>query len=171
MRPQVSQAMPSDREENGPCTPGPVSGRGFTLLEALVAVVIVAMVAGTAAVSVAVGAAVEQQNRLAVLAMQAAELQMGSVLELPYDGMDALSGTEESDALRAPLRPGDMARPSLPESFAGLSRTTTIIDEDRSFPAYQNYVVRGKRIEVTVTGPDGSTLARLVRFRGKEPTT
>jgi prepilin-type N-terminal cleavage/methylation domain-containing protein len=47
--------------------------RGFTLLEALIASIIVAMVAATASMSVAVGSSIEQQNRLSVLAMQAAE--------------------------------------------------------------------------------------------------
>jgi hypothetical protein len=43
--------------------------------------------------------------------------------------------------------------------------------ENRNFTQYNNYTVTGMRIEVTVTGPDGSTLARLVRFRGKDPTS
>lgn len=157
-------------EAPGPCRLRGVR-RGFTLLEALVAAVIVAMVAGTAAMSVAVGAAVEQQNRLAVLAMQAAELQLGAALELPYDGMSALAGSEAPGTMRAPARAGSAAQAMLPESFAPLGRTTAIVDEDRAFPALNGHVVRGKRIEVTVTGPDGSVLARLVRFRGKDPTT
>lgn len=163
----------SAHRDPGPCLRAPAERRAFTLIEALVASVIVTMVAGTAAMSVAVGAAIESQNRLSVLAMQAAELRLGELLELPYDGMSALAGTEAPGMLRAPSRPGaaGAAGPVLPDSFASLSRTTAVTDEDRAFPALNNHVVRGKRIEVTVAGPDGSTLARLVRFRGKDPTT
>jgi type II secretory pathway component PulJ len=146
-------------------------GRAFTLLEALIASVIVAMVAATASVSVAVGAAVEEQNRLAVLAMQAAELQMGTVLETDYDDMESLAGDEAAGAMLAPLRAGAQARMPLPPGFALLSRTTAIVAENRTFTQYNSYVVPGKRIEVTVRGPGGHVLARLVRFRGRDPET
>ena len=82
----------------------PRGRRAFTLLEALIASVIVAMVAATASMSVAVGAAVEEQNRLSVLAMQAAELQMGTLLEASYEGMDALAGSESAGAMLGPMR-------------------------------------------------------------------
>ena len=145
--------------------------RAFTLLEALIASVIVAMVAATASMSVAVGAAVEEQNRLAVLAMQAAELQMSSLLEEPYDTVGTLAGTEQPGTLKGPVRPGASVRADLPASFSQLTRVTSVTAENRTFTQYNNYTVTGKRLEVTVTGPDGSTLARLVRFRGKEPDT
>ena len=54
---------------------------------------------------------------------------------------------------------------------SGSLTTTTVTAENRNFTQYNNYTVTGMRIEVTVTGPDGSTLARLVRFRGKDPTS
>lgn len=145
--------------------------RGFTLLEALIASVIVAMVAATASMSVAVGAAVEQQNRLSVLAMQAAELQMGTLLEATYDGMDALAGSESAGAMLGPMRPGAAQRAALPASFSQLSRTTSVTAESRLFTQYNGHTVEGKRIEISVLGPDGTTLARLVRFRGRDPET
>jgi len=114
---------------------------------------------------------VEQQNRLSVLAMQAAELQMGSVLEQSYDTMYTLAGIEAKGAMLGPKRPGASTRAKLPSAFADLARTTTVTAENRNFTQYNNYTVTGMRIEVTVTGPDGSTLARLVRFRGKDPTS
>jgi hypothetical protein len=43
--------------------------------------------------------------------------------------------------------------------------------QNRTFPSLNNHTVVGKRVEVRVFGPDGTELARLVRFRGKEPTT
>lgn len=149
----------------------PRARRAFTLLEALIASVIVAMVAATASMSVAVGAAVEQQNRMSVLAMQAAELQMGTLLEASYDGMQAFAGSEASGSMLGPPRPGSANRAALPSSFDGLSRTTTVSAENRSFSQYNNHTVEGKRIEVAVSGPDGTVLARLVRFRGKDPET
>jgi hypothetical protein len=145
--------------------------RGFTLVEALIASVIVTAVASTAAMSVAVGSAVESQNRLAVLAMQAAELQMGTALELSYDTMYTCAGTEAAGAMLAPPRPGATKRDYLPAAFSQLSRTTTVTDENRTFTQYYNYTVTGKHVEVTVYGPDRSVLAKLVRFRGKDPTT
>lgn len=149
----------------------PRAARAFTLLEALIASVIVAMVAATASMSVAVGAAVEEQNRLSVLAMQAAELQMSSLLEAPYDTVGSLAGTEAAGSMKAPLRPGASQRTDLPATFAQLSRTTAVTTENRTFTQLNNHTVEGKRLEVTVIGPDGSTLAHLVRFRGKEPET
>jgi prepilin-type N-terminal cleavage/methylation domain-containing protein len=145
--------------------------RGFTLLEALIASIIVSMVAATASMSVAVGSSIEQQNRLSVLAMQAAELQMSSVLEQPYETMNTLAGTEAVGQLLAPKRPGATAREPLPATFSELSRVTTIVTENRTLTQYNNYTVSGKRIDVTVIGPNGLTLARLVRFRGADPTT
>ena len=106
-----------------------------------------------------------------VLALQAAELQMSTLLEQPYDTVGSLAGTEAAGSMKAPARPGGAVRPDLPTSFARLSRTTSVTAENRTFPQLNNHTVEGKRLEVTVTGPDGSTLARLVRFRGKEPDT
>ena len=145
--------------------------RGFTLLEALIASIIVSMVAATASMSVAVGSSIEQQNRLSVLAMQAAELQMSSVLEQSYETMNTLAGTEAVGQLLAPQRPGATVRGLLPATFSELSRVTTIVTENRTLTQYNNYTVSGKRIDVTVIGPNGLTLARLVRFRGADPTT
>ncbi len=145
--------------------------RGFTLLEALIASIIVSMVAATASMSVAVGSSIEQQNRLSVLAMQAAELQMSSVLEQPYETMNTLAGTEAAGKLLAPKRPGATVRGYLPATFSELSRVTTIVTENRTLTQYNNYTVSGKRIDITVIGPNGLTLGQLVRFRGMEPTT
>ncbi|NBX31810.1 MAG: prepilin-type N-terminal cleavage/methylation domain-containing protein [Planctomycetes bacterium] len=145
--------------------------RGFTLLEALIASIIVAMVAATASMSVAVGSSIEQQNRLSVLAMQAAELQMSSVLEQSYETMNTLAGTEAVGKLLAPKRPGATVRGFLPAAFSELSRVTTIVTENRTLTQYNNYTISGKRIDITVIGPNGLTLAHLVRFRGMDPTT
>jgi len=71
----------------------------------------------------------------------------------------------------APKRPGATVRGFLPAAFSELSRVTTIVTENRTLTQYNNYTISGKRIDITVIGPNGLTLAHLVRFRGMEPTT
>jgi type II secretory pathway pseudopilin PulG len=142
--------------------------RAFTLMEALVAAVVVAMVAASAAVAVSVGIATQQENRLAVLAMHAAELQMSSCMEADYDDMDDLAGTENAGELLAPARPGSTERPLLPASFSELSRITTVTASTKTFTQYNNVQVVGKTIQVDVMGPNNTLLARLIRFRGLE---
>ena len=144
--------------------------RAFTLVEALIASVIVAMVALAGSTAVAVGVAIEDQNRLSVLAVQAAELRMGAVLELPYEDMGSMAGTEERGAMLAPAVAGGGSL-SMGPRFASMSRQTTVVPETRAFASLNNHVMVGKRVEVRVFGPDGAELARLSRFRGKEPTT
>jgi hypothetical protein len=85
--------------------------------------------------------------------------------------MNTLAGTEAVGQLLAPKRPGATAREPLPATFAELSRVTTIVTENRTLTQYNNYTVSGKRIDITVIGPNGLTLARLVRFRGADPAT
>ncbi len=132
------------------------------------AAVVVAMVASAAALAVSVGIATQQHNRLAVLAMHAAELQMSSCLEADYSAVSAMAGTENAGAMLAPARPGSSTRPNLPSSFNELSRVTTVTAETRTFAQYNNVQVTGLRIQVDVLGPDNSLLARLIRFRGQE---
>jgi type II secretory pathway pseudopilin PulG len=166
---QVSLRRPRAHSAGGAHAPGLVPA--FTLVEALIATVIVAMVALAGSTAVAVGVAIEEGNRMSVLATQAAELQMGSVLEQGYEGMEAMTGTEERGAMLAPAAPGTAARPSMGPRFAQMSRQTTVTAQNRTFPSLNNHTVVGKRVEVRVFGPDGTELARLVRFRGTEPTT
>lgn len=163
--------MRRDRTESPSVRPVPGQAPAFTLVEALIATVIVSMVALAGSTAVAVGMAIEQENRMSVLATQAAELQMGAVLEQGYEGMDAMAGAEERGAMLAPAAAGGAARPSMGPRYAGMSRQTTVTGETRTFATLNNHSVVGKRVEVRVFGPDGAELARLVRFRGKEPTT
>ena len=143
----------------------------FTLIEALVASVIVAMVALAASTSVAVGIAVEEDNRRAVLATQVAELRMSEVLEQPFNDMASLAGTVTGASLRSPPVPGSGTRVPLPDAASVLTVVTTVESENRAFPQLNNFVLEGRRISVEVRGADGAALARLVRFRGKDPQT
>jgi hypothetical protein len=121
--------------------------------------------------SVAVGVAVQEQNRLSVLAMHAAELQMSVAMGTPYDSLPGVASIEAQGRLLAPPRPGSSVRPDLPEAFAALSRTTTVTAENRTFTQYGNHVMQGYRVVVSVYGPDGTLLAQLQRYRAKDPTT
>jgi hypothetical protein len=143
----------------------------FTLVEALVASVIVAMVALAASTSVAVGIAMEEENRRAVLATQLAELRMSEVLEQPFESMASLAGTASGASLGSPPVPGSGARVPLPGAASGFSVVTAVDAENRAFPQLNNFVLEGRRITVEVRGGDGAVLARLVRFRGKDPQT
>lgn len=147
------------------------AARAFTLVEALVATVVVAMVASAAAMSVAVGVAVQEQNRLSVLAMHAAELQMSVAMETAYDSLPGVASTEAVGNLLAPPRPGSSARPAMPDAFAQFSRTTTVTAENRTFAQFGNHVMQGYRIVVSVYAADGTLLAQLQRYRAKDPTT
>lgn len=142
--------------------------RAFTLLEGLIAAIVVALVASAAAVAVSVGMSTQADNQLAVLAMHAAELQMSSCMEATYDGMDTLAGTEATGLLLAPARPGSTTRPSMPESFSEFSRVTTVTPETRTFVQYNGISIVGKRVVIEVFGPANTLYARLVRFRPQE---
>lgn len=173
----MHQALTESRLATAPAPrmrPRPILGRracrarAFTLLEGLIAAIVVAMVASAAAVAVSVGMSTQLDNQNAVLAMHAAELQMSSCMESDYDGMDALAGTEATGQMLAPRRPGQVNRPFLPDSFADLSRVTTVTAETRTFAQYNNISVPGKRVTIEVFGPGNTLLARLVRFRAQE---
>jgi len=143
----------------------------FTLVEALVASVIVAMVALAASTSVAVGIAMEEENRRAVLATQVAELRMSEALEARWEDVAQLAGSVTGADLRSPPVPGSGTRVPLPEMASGFAVVTAVQVENRAFPHLNNFVLEGRRISVEVRGADGAVLARLVRFRGKDPQT
>ena len=167
----AAASMGPDPDQLRPRRHARATRAAFTLIEALVASVIVAMVALAASTSVAVGIAVEEENRRAVLATQVAELRMSEVLEQPYGEMASLAGTVTGESLRSPPVPGSGARVPLPDEASGFTVVTTVEGENRSFPQLNNFVLEGRRITVEVRGSDGAALARLVRFRGKDPQT
>jgi hypothetical protein len=67
--------------------------------------------------------------------------------------------------------PGSGTRVPLPLAASGFTVVTSVETENRSFPQLNNFVLEGRRITVEVRGADGAALARLVRFRGKDPQT
>jgi prepilin-type N-terminal cleavage/methylation domain-containing protein len=146
--------------------------RGFTLMEALVAIVILAIVASGAAVGIGLGSAAQTEARLSQLAMQAAEQQMGFLLEQPFDGMQDHAIEEAVGSIAAPPAGGGVQRTAMLDGpWANLGRRTSITSEPLTFSQYNGFTVDGARIEVEVFGVDGTIYATLQRHRCREDGT
>ena len=138
--------------------------KGFTLIESLVAIVIVAMVASAAAVGMGVSIATQEDARLAQLATQVAQQQVSFLMEKPFASMVDYAGTEALGQMKAPLDAGATDRSKvLTGEWAKLSRVTTLTSEPTTFTQYNSFVVDGMRIDVQVLGPDGKTVYATIR--------
>lgn len=138
--------------------------QGFTLVEALVSIVIVAMVSSAAAVGVGLSVATQEDARLAQLATQAAQQQVSFLMEKPFASMVDYVGTEALGQMKAPLDAGAVERTKvLTGEWAKLSRVTTLTSEPTTFTQYNSFVVDGMRIDVQVFGPDGTTVYATIR--------
>ena len=142
---------------------------GFTLIESLVAIVIVAMVASAAAVGLGLSVATQEDARLAQIATQAAQQQISFLMEKPFASMADYAGTETLGQMLAPLDAGATDRDKiLIGAWANLGRTTTLTSEPITFAQYNGFVVDGIRIDVQVFGPDGTIYATIRRHRTNE---
>ena len=143
--------------------------KGFTLIESLVAIVIVAMVASAAAVGMGVSIATQEDARLAQLATQVAQQQVSFLMEKPFASMVDYAGTEALGQMKAPLDAGATDRSKvLTGEWAKLIRVTTLTNEPTTFTQYNSFVVDGMRIDVQVKGPDGTVYATIRRHRTNE---
>ena len=143
--------------------------KGFTLIESLVAIVIVAMVASAAAVGMGVSIATQEDARLAQLATQVAQQQVSFLMEKPFASMVDYAGTEALGQMKAPLDAGATDRSKvLTGEWAKLIRVTTLTSEPTTFTQYNSFVVDGMRIDVQVKGPDGTVYATIRRHRTNE---
>ena len=151
--------------------------QGFTLVEALVAIVVVAMVASAAAVGVGLSAAAQEDARLAQLATQAAKQQVDFLMEQPFASMAASVGivvsantvTEVVGQMKAPPAAGGVDRTlTLGGEWAKLGRRTTLTSEPTTFTQYNNFLVDGMNMSIEVFGPDGTIYATLRRHRTNE---
>ena len=143
--------------------------KGFTLIESLVAIVIVAMVASAAAVGLGLSVATQEDARLAQIATQAAQQQISFLMEKPFASMADYAGTETLGQMLAPLDAGATDRDKiLIGAWANLGRTTTLTSEPITFAQYNGFVVDGIRIDVQVFGPDGTIYATIRRHRTNE---
>ena len=149
--------------------PGRRPPGGFTLIEALMSVILLAMVASAGSLAVGVAAASQQEAQLAQLAGMAAQQQVDFLLEQPFDDMAGLAGTEAVGSMAAPPSAGGVDRPRLlGGAWSGLGRRTTISSEPFTFSRYESLTVEGARIQVEVFGPDGTVYATIRRHRCKE---
>lgn len=146
--------------------------RGFTLIEALVGIVVLCMVACAGALAVGLSTATQQESQMVQLAGMAAQQQIDYLLEQSYDDMQALGGTEAPGQMAAPPAAGSVERTRvLDGAWASLGRRTTLTAEPFTFSQYSNLSVEGTRIEVQVFGPDGTVYATIRRHRSKEQQT
>lgn len=140
-------------------------------MEGLIASVIVAIVAATAAMALGTGVGAQRDAGRQLLAGIAAEQQISSIMSAPYAQTPSWAGTEAVGTMLSPPRPnasGMMVRDPLGSAFAELGRTTTVVAETRTFATYNNFSVPGWRIEVTVHDAAGRVHAHIVRFRAQE---
>jgi len=143
--------------------------KGFTLLEALVAIVVVAMIASAAALAMGLSSATQEESRLMQIAAQAAGQQVAFLIETPYDNMRNFAGTEEVGTMLAPPAGGGVTRTLLLSgSFSKLGRRTTLTSEPFTFTQFNGFVVEGTRIDVEIFGPDNTVYASIRRHRTKE---
>lgn len=164
VRLEMARRISSQLSRQGP--------RGFTLVEALVSIVVLAMVASAGAVAVGLASATQQEAQLAQLAGMAAQQQVDFLLEQPYDDMAGFAGTEEPGRMAAPPAAGAVDRPNMLDgAWSVLGRTTTLTNEPFTFSQYSGLTVEGTRIEVQVFGPDGTVYATIRRHRSKEQQT
>lgn len=142
---------------------------GFTLLEALMATVILALVASSAAVGLGLASATQHEARLTQLAMQAAQQQVAFLMEKPYDDMVDFAVEETVGTMLAPPAGGGVDRTAtLGEAWSQLGRRTTLTDEPFTFSRFNGVTLEGTRIDVEVFGADGTVYASLRRHRTRE---
>lgn len=137
--------------------------RAFTLVECLVALVIVAMAAAAASTAIGAGIAAQEDALRITLAAAAAESKVSQALTAEYGTVPALASDEAPGAL---LAPDGSAMPGL---MGEMGRRTTVDAAPQSIPGFAGLVLTGWQITVTVydIGDDGEerTLASLRRFR------
>jgi prepilin-type N-terminal cleavage/methylation domain-containing protein len=150
---------------------------GFTLVEAIVALVIVSMVASAAAIGIGLSVVAQENARLTQLATQAAKQQVDFLMEKPFESMTASlemvvssnTVTEVVGQMKAPPAAGGEDRLlTLSGEWAKLGRRTTLTSEPTTFTQYNDFLVDGMSIYVEVFGPDGTIYATLRRHRTNE---
>lgn len=145
--------------------------RGLSLIEGLVASVVLSLTAAGAGVGLAVGLDAQREASLQMLAGLAAEQQVSTMLVCDYDSVSGYAGSEAVGAMLTPPRKnssGQDVRDPMGTAYSKLGRTTAAVAETRTFSQYNNFSVPGWKITVTVTDAAGRVYARIERFRPKE---
>lgn len=167
--PRVRHGHRARRDDSGPGAP---RGRGgFTLIEGLVASIILAMTAAGAAMALLSGLGAQRDAAKQLLASLAVEQQISMIMSAPYASVATFAGVEAVGGLLAPPRLNSAlaeVRDPMGPAFADFGRTTTVTAETRTFPQYNNFAIPGWKIQVTVTDANGRIYASAIRFRGQE---
>ena len=145
--------------------------RGLTLIEGLIATVILALTAAGAAMALQVGLGAQRDARRQLLAGIAAEQQVSTLMSLPFAATPTLAGIEPVGGMLAPPRKNSAladVRDPMGPAFAEFGRTTVVTAQTRTFPQYENFAIAGWRIQVTVTDAQGRVFATAERFRAQE---
>jgi prepilin-type N-terminal cleavage/methylation domain-containing protein len=139
------------------------SRRAFSLVECLVALVIVAMAAAAASTAIGSGIAAQEDALRITLAAACAESRMTQALTTDYASAPGLAGNEAPGALTA------VDGTAMPGLMSEMGRRTTVDAEPQSIPGFAGLVLTGWQITVTVYDIDGDgderELAVLRRFR------
>jgi prepilin-type N-terminal cleavage/methylation domain-containing protein len=137
--------------------------RAFTLVECLVALVIVAMAAAAASTAIGSGIAAQEDALRITLAAACAESRMTEVLTTEYGVVPNLAGHEQPGALMA------SDGTAMPGLMAEMGRRTTVQAQPQAIPGFAGLVLTGWQVTVTVydldEDGDERELAVLRRFR------
>lgn len=137
--------------------------RAFTLVECLVALVIVAMAAAAASTAIGSGIAAQEDALRITLAAACAESRMTQALTTDYGTVPTLAGHEAPGALMA------SDGTAMPGLMSEMGRRTTVAAEPQAIPGFAGLVLTGWQITVTVYDLDEEgderELAVLRRFR------
>jgi len=143
----------------------------MTLIEGLIASIILSIVAAAAAMALTTGVGAQRDSGRQLLAALAAEQQISTLMTSPYAQTPNFAGTEAVGAMLAPPRLNaslSEVRDPMGPAFAMFGRTTTVTAQTRTFAQYQNFALPGWRIQVTVTDASGRVYASVERFRAQE---
>ena len=152
---------PRSRHDSSP-EPRSIARRGFSLVESVIALGILALVFTAIASAIGAGTASAGETRSRVVATLAADELLAEILTSDWDELEAWNGF--SEAAGEGVAPDGRKEPAR----NGISRRARIIDETRSLQPV-GIDVDGRTILIEVHDRDERLLARLERFI-PEPT-
>ena len=141
-----------------PCAAGPRVQRGFTLLESLIATVVLLLTVMAASMALWSGQRQGQFSQDAVQGTLAAAAKMEEVLAREYADLARYDGQVEAvGQLRTP------ALTPYPPEYYRIGRYTTVTSVTHTFPEVK-VEIAGLQITVTTHDVDGTELCQLSRF-------
>ncbi len=147
----------SNHQHAGSITPRGCPRRGFSLIEALIALAILALVFTSIASAIGAGTATAGETRNRVLATLAADELLAEVMSSPRMDLLQWDGFEEI--------PGEGRAPDgrLEPARKDLSRRVTVTAETRMLEPV-GIEISGLLVVIEVSGSDDRLLSRLERF-------